>query len=219
MISASLPFLGVTLSALVAVIVSIQVLFVRMGAEHGGVRQAVLISLAINLLTFLPAAAIVHFPEYGITPISMLSFAAAGFMGTFFGRMLYYDSINRIGAGRTEPLKSSMPLFASIIAVLVIGETLTTAHMAGIVLIVVGIAAISWETTNSGANRGEDVSMAALGLPLLAAVSFATEPSSNRIRGGDAGVGGIDAENDRSRDRIHRLFTVSRGTQIRSASR
>ena len=181
MAGTSLPLLGVTLSVLVALVVSAQVLLVRVGAEHGSVRQAVLLSMGVNILAFLPAAAILHFPEYGVTPTSLLAFAAAGFMGTFLGRMLYYDSIERIGAGRTEPLKASMPLFASLIAVLILKETLTMAHTGGIVLIVVGIAVISWETTNSGAEHGEDVSLTALGLPLLAAMSFATEPNLVRI--------------------------------------
>lgn len=187
MTGASLPLLGVTLSVFVALIVSVQVLLVRVGAEHGDVRQAVLLSMGVNVLVFLPAAAILHFPDYGLTPTSLLSFGAAGFIGTFFGRVLYYDSIDRIGAGRTEPLKSSMPLFASLIAVLALGEALTMAHAGGIVLIVAGIAAISWETTNSGADRGEDVSVTALGLPLLAAMAFATEPNLARI-GFDAGT-------------------------------
>jgi drug/metabolite transporter (DMT)-like permease len=177
----SLPLLGVVLSVTVAFVVSAQVLFVRVGAQHGGIRQAVLLSMIINIVIFLPAAAILHFPDYGLTPISLLSFFAAGLMGTFLGRVLYYDSINRIGAGKTEPLKASMPLFASLIAVLILGETLTMAHTGGIFLIVVGIAAISWETTNNDPERGEDVSVTALGLPLLAAMSFATEPNFVRI--------------------------------------
>jgi drug/metabolite transporter (DMT)-like permease len=185
MAGTSLPLLGVTLSVLVALVVSAQVLLVRVGSEHGGVRQAVLLSMGVNILAFLPAAAILHFPDYGLTPTSLLSFSAAGFMGTFLGRMLYYDSIDRIGAGRTEPLKASMPLFASLIAVLILSETLTMAHTGGIVLIVGGIAAISWETTNSSAERGEDVSLTALGLPLLAAISFATEPNFVRIGFGE----------------------------------
>jgi drug/metabolite transporter (DMT)-like permease len=187
MVWSSFPLLGVALSAFVALIVSAQVLLVRVGAEHGDVRQAVLLSMGVNVLVFLPAALVLHFPDYGLTPTSLLSFGAAGFMGTFLGRVLYYDSIERIGAGRTEPLKSSMPLFASLVAVVVLGETLTPAHAGGIVLIVAGIVAISWETTNSGADRGEDVSVTALGLPLLAAVLFATEPNFARI-GYEAGT-------------------------------
>lgn len=187
MAGSSLPILGVALSTFVALVVSVQVLLVRVGAEHGDVRQAVLLSMGVNILVFLPTAAILYYPDYGLTPISLLSFSAAGFMGTFLGRVLYYDSINRIGAGRTEPLKSSMPLFASLIAVVALGEALTMAHAGGIVLIVAGIVAISWETTNSGADRGEDVSVTALGLPLLAAVVFATEPNLARI-GFEAGT-------------------------------
>lgn len=187
MAGSSLPLLGVALSGFVALIVSAQVLFVRVGAEHGDVRQAVLLSMGVNVLVFLPAAAILHYPDYGLTPTALLSFGAAGFMGTFLGRVLYYDSIDRIGAGRTEPLKSSMPLFASLIAVAVLSEALTVAHAGGIVLIVAGIVAISWETTSSGADRGEDVSVTALGLPLLAAVLFATEPNLARI-GFEAGT-------------------------------
>jgi drug/metabolite transporter (DMT)-like permease len=181
MLGSSLPVAGVVLAVAVALLASTQVLLVRAGSQYGGVRSAVLLSMVVNVLTFLPAAAVVHYPDYGLTPESIGAFVAAGFCGTFLGRVLYYDSIDRIGASRTEPLKASMPLFASLIAFFLLGEVLTVVHAGGIALIVVGIALISWQTTSTGADQGEDVSMMALGLPLLAAVAFATEPNFVRV--------------------------------------
>jgi len=41
---------------------------------------------------------------------------------TLLGRLFYFVSIKRIGTGRTELLKDSMPLFATTVAVLILGE-------------------------------------------------------------------------------------------------
>jgi drug/metabolite transporter (DMT)-like permease len=181
MVGESLPLTGVLLGITSALFVSAQVLLVRVGSQHGGIDQAVLLSMGVNILVFLPAAVLVEFPSFVVTPVSVASFLAAGLVGTMTGRILYYDSIERIGAGRTEPLKATMPLFATVVAVLVLGERLTVAHGAGIVLIGLGVAVLTWETTQSGATQGEDVSVLALGLPLLGAFAFAIEPTFVRI--------------------------------------
>lgn len=138
MIGESLPLTGVLLGITNALFVSAQVLLVRVGSQHGGIDQAVLLSMGVNILVFLPAAVLIEFPSFVVTPVSVASFLAAGLVGTITGWILYYDSIERIGAGRTEPLKTTLPLFAAVVAVLVLGERLTVAHGAGIVLIGLG---------------------------------------------------------------------------------
>jgi DME family drug/metabolite transporter len=167
---------GVALSLGAATFASLQVVLVRIGSEHGGIREAVLLSMAVNVLTFVPAAILLEYPSFGVTAASVVAFCAAGLTGTLLGRALYYGSIERIGAGRTEPIKASMPLFATIIAVAALGEQLTAIHGVGILLIVAGIAAITWETASSEGGDVGSVSPTALALPLLAATAFAMEP-------------------------------------------
>lgn len=141
---------GVLLAAIAAVAVAIQSVSVRLGTNEGRAADALVVVLFANVVTIVPAAVLIHAPAYSLTVTSVVAFAAAGIAGTLLGRIFYYTSIERIGASRSEPLKASQPLHATLIAVLVLGEVVTAVHVVGILLIVVGVAAITWETARSG---------------------------------------------------------------------
>ncbi len=157
-----------------------QAVLIRVATRRSRVSSVLLVVLLVNVALLIPIAAVVGYPQYGITGRSVLAFMAAGIVGTVLGRVALFTGIQRVGAARAEPLKASSPLFAAIGAVLVLGEQMVTQHLVGIVLIVIGIGLISWEQA-----RGPDV--AALGsvtdliFPLLAAVLFAIEPIFAKI--------------------------------------
>ncbi len=122
---------------------------------------------------------ILYSPPYSalFTPTSFASFAAAGILGMFVARLLMFESIQRIGASLTSPVIASNVLFATIFAVALLDERLTAVHFAGIVLIVVGLAVVSWETAAS-TNTSQSIREAGapLALPLAAAVCIGLEP-------------------------------------------
>lgn len=167
--------LGVGLALLAATGIAGQVLFVRLGSERGTTADAMVVVLLVNLVVLIPLAIVIGCPDYHLSTQSVLAFAGAGLSGTMLGRAFYYTSISRIGAARSEPIKASVPLYAALVAVLVLGETLTLPNLVGIVLIVAGVAAISWESTSS---RGgvDGIRPRDLTLPLIAAFFFGIEP-------------------------------------------
>lgn len=59
-------------------------------------------------------------------------------------RWLTYTGIARIGAARGTALRSTHPLFSTLLALTFLGETATLSVLAGIVLIVAGITLVSW---------------------------------------------------------------------------
>lgn len=173
---------GVALAAVAAVAVAVQSVSVRAGTDRGRATDALVVVLLVNVAAIVPAAALFHYPAYALTPRSVAAFAAAGAVGTLFGRICYYTSIERIGASRSEPLKASQPLHATVVAVVVLGERVTAGHVAGILLVVAGIAAISWETARGdGADPDADGSWLALSLPLGAAFLFGIEPTLAKL--------------------------------------
>lgn len=169
--------LGVALALLAALALAGQAVFIRLGTERGTSGDALVVVLATNVVAFVPLAAAAAYPDYGLTPRAVAAFVAAGIVGTLLGRAFFYAGIERIGASRAEPIKASMPLHSAVLAVLLLGETLTPVHLAGILLVVAGVAIISWESANSRATLdAEGLPYRSLALPLVGAFLFGVEP-------------------------------------------
>ena len=166
--------LGIALAALSALFVAIQALFVRVGTVHGRSNDALFVVILVNVAVLLPVTLVLEAPNYGLTLRSVAVFAGAGLIGTLVGRALLYAGIKRVGASRAEPVKASMPLFASVVAVVLLGETMSVGNLAGILLIIVGITLISWESRGDGADGSAAPHY--LLLPLGAALLFGLEP-------------------------------------------
>ncbi|WP_313696225.1 DMT family transporter [Halorarum halobium] len=175
----------VDVTTLVAVLVSLvaalgiaaQNLFVRKGTDEGRATDAVVVVIAVNVLVLLPSVAVLYYPDYGLTPVSWLSFAAAGMVGTMLGRILSYTSIERIGASRTAPIVAAWALVSTVAGVVFLDEALSAIHAVGIALVVVGIVVIAWETNHE---NPDDLSRRELSLglliPVAAAVAYGMEP-------------------------------------------
>lgn len=169
--------LGVILALGAAASFAIQYLFVRIGTTEGSVSDIMLVSLCCNVVLVVPVAAILSYPAYAITGRSLLAFVAAGVVGSLFARVLEYTSVERIGASRTSPLVASNTLFATVLAIVFLEETLTSVHGFGIVLVVVGVAGLAIETglESRGVHSFREAGPL-LAVPLLAALCIALEP-------------------------------------------
>jgi drug/metabolite transporter (DMT)-like permease len=162
-----------------AVILAVQALLLRMATRQGKVSDVLLIVLCVNTVLIIPIAAILSYPNYGLTGLSVVAFVGAGLIGTVLGRLAYFIGIQRVGASRAESLKASTPFFATIIAIMILGELTTGRHLLGVILIVFGIAIISWDQAK-GPNS-EEGSVKDLLFPLLAALLYAIEPIFAKI--------------------------------------
>jgi uncharacterized membrane protein len=82
-----------------------------------------------------------------IPPLSYfptILFVGVGFVMPLI-RMLSFMGIATLGAARSVALRTSHPLFGALFAVLVLGEELKPAVMAGTMLVIVGTFLISWQ--------------------------------------------------------------------------
>lgn len=168
--------LGVALALFAAFNFALQYLCVRLGTVRGSVHDVVFVSLLTNVAIVVPVAGAVHgVPEMSL--VSVVWFLLAGLSGSLFARLAMFKSVEVIGASRTSPVVSANVFFATILAVIIFGETLTSLHALGIVIIVIGVVVISWETAQDAAS---DDSLRDLGvsliLPLLAALFLGIEP-------------------------------------------
>jgi len=167
--------LGPALAVAAALFLAVQVVCVRVGTDSGRSNDALIVVLLVNVAVFVPVALVAGYPDYRITTRALVAFAAAGLVGTMLGRAFEYAGIERIGASRSEPIKASQPLHAALLAVFLLGETLTELGALGIVLVVVGIGFVSWESASSRAGF-EAVPWSYLALPLASAFLYGVEP-------------------------------------------
>ncbi|MDZ5813160.1 DMT family transporter, partial [Halorubrum sp. AD140] len=188
LISSLSSLVGLALATTAAVLLAVQNLCVRIGTTSGSTSDAVVIVMSINLGVIGPVAAVLHYPDYGLSPVAVGAFATAGIVGLVLGRVCMFAGINRIGASRTTPIVSASTLVSTVLAVRLFGETLTLPHLAGIFCIVGGVAGIAWLTaaTDRPQDSLRDVG-ALLLLPVSAAVFTGIEPLLLRV-GLDAGT-------------------------------
>ena len=171
---------GVLLAVLGAALLAVQSLTVRYGTVTSRSTDALLVVLAVNVAVIVPVAFVLERPLETLTLRSFAAFAAAGLVGTMAARAFYYESIKRIGSSRAEPIKASQPLHATLVAVLVLEETVGPGHLAAMTCIVAGIALITYEHGRSDDTEA-GFGYAALALPLAAAFLFGIEPTFAKL--------------------------------------
>ncbi len=169
--------LGAGLAVLAAVAWAGQYVFVRLATVEGSTTDAVAVALVCNVVLVVPPAFVLWDPSVVARGEVIAAFVAAGLAGSLLGRLCQFRAIETIGASRTAPVVASTALFSAALAVAFLGETLTGVHAVGILLVVGGVAYISWKTATDPADPRpvREVGLS-LALPLLAALCFAVEP-------------------------------------------
>ena len=156
----------VYLLALVAAFTSAgATIFIRQGLRGSTSFAGFWVNLAVGTIGLWAAV----FATGGIGQVSgagLALFASAGLIGTVGGRLLRFVSIEKVGAAISSALTNLNPLISSCLAVLLLGERVTTAIVAGTVVIVLGTILLS----GGGLRLG--VRPAQLVLPVLSAVCF-----------------------------------------------
>ena len=185
--------LGVALAVAAAVALAVQSLALRQRTQAQSVSDVVLTVYAINLLLLLPATLLTATPTAGLTLRSMTAFAAGGLLGSLLARVALFHAIDRLGASRAEALKSTFPLVAVATAVLVLGESLSLTVGVGVLLLVGGAAAVSWDARTSPVTPTEPRAWASVGLPLAAALCLGLDPvvTAVGLSGGTPAIVGV----------------------------
>ena len=142
---------------------AINLILLKRGLAHGNPITAIVISLAINVLSFWSFVFAVLPLEQILRP-ELLIFVLVGLVQPGGTRYLAYLSVEKVGVAVTAPLRATTPLFSSLMAIAVLGEQLTPAVGAGTALVVCGITLLSMREEKTGAWMNIFVT-----LPLLSA--------------------------------------------------
>ncbi len=175
------PIVGVGFAGLASLGLAVQSLAVRVGTREHTVSTVVAVIFAVNLLVFVPLSAVLAYPDYGLTPPSVVAFAIAGLLGSLVARFAYFVGIARLGASRTEPLKALFPVVAVGMAVVVLGEVPSAGHLAGIVLVLGGGIGVVLEARDSPTTPTGRRLWLDLCFPLGAAVLLGIDPIFTKL--------------------------------------
>ncbi len=132
---------GIILAIAAACGWSISAILARV-ALQSGLRSSTgtLISMTSSLLVLGALALTVNFDEVlNLAWMAFLWFGLLGILNYVMGRHFNYISIRRIGVARASPLFSSAPLFAMILAVSFLGESVNPAVVVGTLTIAGGL--------------------------------------------------------------------------------
>jgi len=103
-------------------------------------------------------------------------FILGGIFAPGLGRMLNFMGIERVGLARSVPIANSSPMFASVLAVLIMGETWTLQNFIGTSLVVFGVVILSKRET--GRERWRKIDLI---YPVMASFSFAVSSNLRKL--------------------------------------
>jgi DME family drug/metabolite transporter len=144
----------------------------KRGMAAGGTSlQASLAVVIVDSALYVAALAVLRGGDAfaGLTTETLGVFLLAGVFGTALGRLATFAGVDRVGASVNSAGVSARPLFATLLAVGFLGEPAALTTAVGVVILVVGLAALALA-------KGGDISgwePYELLFPIGAAVCFA----------------------------------------------
>jgi len=140
-------------------------ILIRQGLRGGNAYGGYWVNLAVGTVG-LWAAVLARGPLEPLQPRGIAFFVLAGLVGTVAGRLLRFISIEKVGPSVTAALNNLYPFISSGLAILLLGERVTTAIVAGTVVIVLGTLLLSTSGRRVGFRPRDLV------FPILSATCF-----------------------------------------------
>ena len=117
--------------------------FIKAAMSSVSVKTATVISLVSSAFVMMVFAFLLYSDEIiSLSPMAFLWFILAGLITFLGGRLLNFQAIDLVGASKASAVVSSTPLFAAILAVSFLNETVSMMLGIGTTMIVTGIALV-----------------------------------------------------------------------------
>jgi drug/metabolite transporter (DMT)-like permease len=169
---------GIASAILFAVLMGVASIFSRRGMEQASFFALLVVSLTVASPIFLGITVLTT--GFANAPIDGIVLAAAGaVVGSVIGRSLYFLGINYLGPGKSLSINSTAPLYAALLAWVVLEESITALVLVGTVGIVLGIVTLSRDVRTQ-TNR-EDHSLLVALFPLVGAIFAAVAVTLRKL--------------------------------------
>ena len=135
--------LGVVLGLSAALGFGATAVFARLGMQHMRPTSGTLASLVVGTTITMALAFAFHWDEiFVLSGIAFLWFLLSGAINFPMGRLLNFTGVSLAGVSRASPVVGTSPLFATILAITIGGESVTLLVLLGTISIIGGLALI-----------------------------------------------------------------------------
>src|SRR5262245_21180348 len=136
------PSTAQALALIAAVLSAVATIAIRQGLRSSDAYAGFWVNVVVGTVGFW-AAALVTGQIRHPSSSGLALFALAGLVGTVGGRLLRFFAIERVGASIAAALINLYPLISSLLAIVLLGERVTTALVVGTVVITLGTVLLS----------------------------------------------------------------------------
>jgi len=163
--------IGVALALLSAMSTGLSLILVRKNLDKS---NFIYISLTITIIgnIILWPLALTFTNLNTVNPQGLLLFVFAGLLAPALARLFYYKGMETAGISANATIYATYPLYTTIVAILLLGEALTTENWIGLVSILVGVIFIG-RIINNGETTPKNTTKKGLIVPLLGSLAFA----------------------------------------------
>lgn len=139
--------LAVAGGLLAALFWGIQPVIAKRGLSFGATPMDVTtIVVSTGLVSLWATLAVLNGPADVLPDLAAAGYAAfllGGFVGSGLGRLANYSGVNRVGASVNSAVVATNPLFATVLALIFLGELITATQGLGVVVVVAGLATVT----------------------------------------------------------------------------
>lgn len=161
--------IGIVMALLSAAASGFAVVLVRKHSSESTVLNMSLIITVVGLVALWPIA--LATPEISsITVSGFLLFALSGLLSPGLVRLFYYKGLKNLGASVNSAVFAVYPLYSSLLAILLLNETLTIWNAFGIASIIVGVVLV--EMSINGKNGHQKFPLKDLGVPIIGGIAL-----------------------------------------------
>ena len=135
--------LGVVLGLLAGAGFGAGAVFARLGLRDIRATTGTLVSLVVGSLVTTAIAVSLHWEQIvALAGVAFLWFMLSGLINFPLGRLFNFTGVSIVGVSRSAPIVGSSPLWATILAVGIGGESINLPIALGTVAIISGLAMI-----------------------------------------------------------------------------
>jgi drug/metabolite transporter (DMT)-like permease len=128
--------LGIVFAFLTAFVYALSVVYVRKRIEESDFLSVAIITTVVGLLALSPLAIIMANSSFSI--VGALIFLLGGLLYPGLSRLVYFKGIEKVGVCTMASIWAGYPMFSTLLAVVLLGESPSTSTLAGVVCVVLG---------------------------------------------------------------------------------